>query len=257
MNVVEFYEKLEELYPKSLSCPWDNDGLMCTPGAVYEIEKVLVCLDATEDAICYAAENGFDTVLCHHPMIFSGMKSVSPFNSVGRKVITALMNNISVISLHTRLDAGDGGVNDALASALCLKNLEKFGDSECETLGRIGSLEEETTLLEFAGVVKKALGAPAVELSCDDSSDRVNTVAVVGGAGKDFIWEAKKAGADVIVIGEGSYNAVLDASQDEMNVICAGHFFTENVVCEKLYSLAKEITGAECEIYNSNKIISL
>lgn len=257
MNIVEFYEKLEELYPRSLSCAWDNDGIMCTPGAVYEIEKVLVCLDATEDAICYAIENGFDTVLCHHPMIFSGMKSVTPLNSVGRKVINAIMNNISVISLHTRLDAGDGGVNDALAEALCLRNVGKFGDAECETIGRIGTLKEEMTLLELASFVKKALGAPAVELSCDDSGDKVKTVAVVGGAGKDFIRVAKKAGADVIVIGEGSYNAVLDAAQDEMNIICAGHFYTEDVVCKKFYELTKNICGAECEIYNSNKIITL
>ncbi len=257
MNITEFYEKLEELYPRSLSCAWDNDGLMCTPGAVYEIEKVLVCLDATEEAICYAAENGFDTILCHHPMIFSGMKNVTPYNSVGRKVITAIMNNISVISLHTRLDAGDGGVNDALAEALGLENIQKFGDAECSELGRIGELKGEMTLIELAAFVKEALKAPAVELACDDGEDKVSKLAVVGGAGKDFIWAAKKAGADAIVIGEGSYNAVLDASEDEMNVICAGHFFTENVVCERLFALVKEICGAECEIYNSNKIITL
>ncbi len=257
MNVKEFYESLENLYPRSLSCVWDNDGLMCSPGAVYEIEKVLVCLDATEDAICYAAENGFDTVLCHHPMIFSGVKCVTPDTSVGRKIISALMNNISVISLHTRLDAGDGGVNDALAAALELENVEKFGDAECPTIGRIGEMKAETSLSEFAAYVKEKLNAPSVELSCADPEDKVKKVAVLGGSGKDFIFPAKAAGADVIVIGEGSYNAVLDAAQDEMNVICAGHFYTEDVVCEKLAALAKDIAGAEVEIYNSNMIITL
>lgn len=256
MNIVEFYNKLEELYPKSLSCSWDNDGLMCTAGAVCEIEKVLVCLDATEDAIRYAAENGFDTVLCHHPMIFGGMKTVTPFESVGRKVIFALMNNISVISLHTRLDAGDGGVNDALSEALGLEGVEKFGDEECATIGRIGKLKKEMTLSELALFVKEALGAPKVELCCDDSEDKVSTVAVVGGAGKDFIWAAKGAGADALVIGEGSYNTLLDGAENEMNVICAGHFYTEDVVCKKLCSLAADLCNAECEIYNSNKIIT-
>ncbi|MBE6563122.1 MAG: Nif3-like dinuclear metal center hexameric protein [Ruminococcaceae bacterium] len=257
MNIKEFYEKTEELYPRSLSCAWDNDGLMCSPGAVYEVERVLVCLDATEDAVQYAAENGFDTILCHHPMIFSGLKSVTPENSVGRKVICALMNNISVISLHTRLDAGEGGVNDALASALGLENVRKFGDAESPELGRIGEIKEEMTLLELASHVKAALNAPRVELSCADSDDKVKTVAVVGGSGKEFVFPAKAAGADVIVIGEGSYNFILDAAQDEMNVITAGHFYTEDVVCKKLAVLAKEIAGAEVEIYNSNMIITL
>lgn len=256
MNIYDFYLKLEELYPSSLSCSWDNDGIMCTPGPIREVERVLVCLDATEDALQYAAENDFDTVLCHHPMIFSRLKSVTPLNSAGRRVIMALMNNISVISLHTRLDAGDGGVNDALAEALGLENVKKFGDEENDSIGRIGTLREDMSLSQLACFVKSALSAPKVELSCDDDSDAAHTVAVVGGAGKDFIAASKKAGADALVIGEGSYNALLDASQEGIPVICAGHFFTEDVVCDRLCRLANDIAGAKTERYCSNKIIS-
>ena len=58
MDIYEFVEKLKELYPDSLACEWDNDGLMCSPGAVREVSRVLVALDATEEAIEYAAKNG-------------------------------------------------------------------------------------------------------------------------------------------------------------------------------------------------------
>ena len=71
MNVYEFVEKLKELYPDSLACEWDNDGLMSSPGGVREVSRVLVALDATEQAVNYAAVNGFDTLLVHHPLIFS------------------------------------------------------------------------------------------------------------------------------------------------------------------------------------------
>ena len=60
MNAYEFYEKLNELYPESLSSPWDNDGIMASCGGATEIFRVLVALDATESAVNYAAENGFD-----------------------------------------------------------------------------------------------------------------------------------------------------------------------------------------------------
>ena len=55
MNSYELYEKLSEKYPGELSCGWDNDGIMVSPGPVSEVERVLVVLDATEDALIYAA----------------------------------------------------------------------------------------------------------------------------------------------------------------------------------------------------------
>lgn len=255
MKISDFYGELEKRYPESLSCEWDNDGIMCSVGDILDIEKVLVALDPTEDVINYAAENGFDTVLTHHPMIFKKLGAVTPGSNVGRKIIFALMNNISVISLHTRLDAGEGGVNDALAQALELCEVETFGDSECPTIGRIGELSKPMSGSEFAQFVKEKLGAPSVEFVSADDEDTLSKVAVVGGAGKDFIYPAKAAGADVLVTGEASYNALLDAAEDDISVVTAGHFFTENVVCEKLKALVKEILPeAEIEVYFSNTI---
>ena len=141
MTVIDFYKKLCLLYPGELSCPWDNDGLMCSGNTEKEVRRVLVALDATDDAIDYAAENGFDTVLTHHPMIFNGVKSVADITVMGDEIITCIKNGISVISLHTRLDAGEGGVNDCLCEALQLRGVYPFGDEESDNLGRIGTTD--------------------------------------------------------------------------------------------------------------------
>ncbi len=248
MNVYEFVEKLKELYPDSLACEWDNDGLMSSPGGAREVSRVLVALDATEQAVNYAAENGFDTLLVHHPLIFSKLGSVTPEENTARKVIFTLMNDISVISLHTRLDAGEGGVNDCLAAALGLRDIEKFGDCECHGMGRIGDLASEMTAERFAEYVKERLGASSVTLAAA-GDEIVCRVAVLGGSGKDFIYPAKKAGADVFVTGEASYNALIDAAENGIPVVAAGHYQTEFVVCERLAELATKIADAECEIY--------
>ena len=248
MNIYEFVEKLKELYPDSLSCEWDNDGLMCSPGAVREVSRVLVALDATEEAIEYAANGGFDTVLVHHPLIFRGLDSVTPDSNVPRKVIFALMNDISVISLHTRLDAGDGGVKDCLASVLGLKDVEKFGDEESPTLGRTGTLDSELSIYRFADHVKDALGIERVTLAAK-GDETVRRVAVVGGSGKDFIDAAKDAGADVLVTGEASYNSMLDGAENGIPVICAGHYHTEVLVCRRLAELVSTLTPADCEFF--------
>lgn len=256
MNVCVFTEKLKEIYPDSLSCEWDNDGLMSSPGGVREVSRVLVALDATEEAVNYAAANGFDTLLVHHPLIFSPLCAVTPEENVARKVIFSLMNDISVISLHTRLDAGEGGVNDCLAAALGLERIEKFGDAECPGMGRIGELGFDMGIDRFAGYVKERLGAHRVALS-SLGDETVKRVAVVGGAGKDFIAPAKAAGADVLVTGEASYNAILDAAENGIPVVCAGHYETEFPVCERLAALARDIAGAECEIFPYTPVRSL
>ena len=59
MTVRELYSMLENKYPRELSASWDNDGLMCCADPGAEVKKVLLSLDATKEAIEYAAKGGF------------------------------------------------------------------------------------------------------------------------------------------------------------------------------------------------------
>lgn len=245
MTVGEFYENLCELYPKSLSCEWDNDGLMCCMDKNRKVEKVLVALDATKESLTYAANNGFDTVLVHHPLIFKAVKSVNEDTVVGNRTLLALRNELSVISLHTRLDCGAGGVNDTLAEILGLENIKAFGDDENPDFGRIG----ETSLsspADFANRIKKATGAEKITgYICKD----VKKVAVVGGSAGEFFACAKAAGADTLVTGECKYHEGLDAKEYGMNIFAAGHYFSEFPVTQTLCRLAENMTGAKTEIF--------
>lgn len=246
MKISEFYKELCSLYPTALSCGWDNDGLMCCGDAEVQIKRVLVCLDATYDAIDHAAKNGFDLILTHHPMIFKGMKSVSDEDIKGSEVICCIKNGISVISLHTRLDAGKDGVNDALARTLGLINLEAFGDEESPELGRVGDIEPMSAE-EFAAYTREKLNCASVNAYLANKT--IRKVAVVGGGASDFIYPAMAAGADAFVCGECRYNSALDAADSGLTVIEAGHYQTEFPVCTRLAALAESIAGAEAEIY--------
>lgn len=248
MNVTEFTTELKRLYPDALSCEWDNDGLMVSCGDVREVSRVLVTLDVTEEAVRYAAEEGFDVILSHHPLIFRKLSAVTPEGNVPRKVIYSVMNGISVISLHTRLDAGDGGVNDCLAEALGLRNIVKFGIDESPECGRIGELSCDMPIDEFALSVKEKLGSEFVHVS-SLGDENIRRVAVIGGDGGDFIEAARLAGADVLVTGETSYNDMIDGAECGVPVVAAGHYSTEVVVLPRLSELAREIAGAETEIF--------
>ena len=246
MKISEFYKELSVLYPTSLSCSWDNDGLMCCMDTEAPVKRVLVCLDATDDAVDYAAKNGFDTVLTHHPMVFKGLKSITDLSLGGHKVLGCLRNGVSVISMHTRFDAGKDGVNDVLANALGLTNVSCFGDDECEALGRIGDIEPMSAE-EFAAYVRDRLGCVCVNAYLSDKA--IKKVAVVGGGANDFIYPAMLAGADAFVCGECRYNSALDAADEGLTIIEAGHYQTEFPACARLAELAREIAGADIEIY--------
>ena len=244
-NVNELYTYFENAIPKELSCEWDNDGRMCVPSPDREIKKVLICLDINESAVDYAVNNGFDCIVSHHPLIFNSLKNIDAENNVSRKVCKLIKNDIAAFSFHTRLDKVSGGVNDALADILKLKNTEDFSD-----VGRMGVIEP-VCLKDFAEELKIRLCSDRVV--CVDGGKKVNKIAVVGGSGKDYLEEALQCGCDTFVTGEMPYNREQDAKEMGINLVCCGHYFTENIVCERLEMLVKNFDSMiYTELYESN-----
>ncbi len=255
MTVRELYKELDERIPRTLSFAWDNDGLMCCPDGSREVKRVLVALDVTGEVAEIAIEGGYDVILSHHPFIFKGLKALDDEGAISAKAIRLLQSNISVMSFHTRLDCASGGVNDKLCELLELGYVEDMLE-EGLPLGRIGELDEPMNAERFAALVKEVLEAPCVLLS--DARVGVKRVAVCGGSGGDLLNTARKMGADTFVSGRVGYHEMTDAPDfcnKKMNIIEAGHFYTEHPVCEVLLDLVCEIDPKiECDICNSNVI---
>lgn len=253
MNVTELYKKLCHYFPEELRCEWDNDGIMVCPDSSAEVKKVLVSLDVTEEIVDYAIDRGFDLIISHHPLIFRPLSHVTEENHISRKVVKLIANAISVFSFHTRADRAKGGVNDRLAEILELVNPVPFGE---DGLGRIGTLNEEYELEVFADALKLALGADSIKVS--DGYNTVKKVAVVGGDGKDFVADALKMGADTYVSGRLSYNVMEEAAEMGINLIEAGHYYTELPITEYFSEI---ITALDSDIYteiaDSNMIRSI
>ena len=238
MNVKALYEQFNERIPRALSCDWDNDGLMCCPDPKREVRRVLVALDITAAVAEKAIAGGYDLVVSHHPLIFSPLRALDPADPVAKKVIRLLLGGVSAMSFHTRLDAVEGGVNDVLAKALGLCEVTAFGP-EGEAIGRIGSLPAPVSLEAFAKTVKKATGAAMLQYASAGLS--VQRVAVLGGSGASDVGAAFRAGADTYVTGELKHNNLTDAPERGMNLIAAGHFHTENLICNRIRELLLEM----------------
>ncbi len=236
MTVEQIYRYFEERLPRTLSAEWDNDGLACMPEKNHPVHSVLVALDATEQVVERAVSGGFDLLVTHHPLLFKGVKELTPVAPVPRKLLGLARNGIAAMSFHTRLDAAEGGVNDILAELLGLCHARPFGPEGEVPCGRIGRLATPVSATDFADTVCRALGIPSVLLA---GSGTVQTVAVLGGEGGDFVGAAIAAGADLFLAGRIGYHRMLDAAEEGVCLIEAGHYATERPVCQRLTELLR------------------
>ncbi|MBQ8340918.1 MAG: Nif3-like dinuclear metal center hexameric protein [Clostridia bacterium] len=240
MTVKELYAYISAFAPSALSAEWDNDGIACCTDTGRPVKRVLVALDTTEAVVDKAINENFDVLLTHHPLLFRGVKALTPVTTVPRKLLKLIKADVTAMSFHTRLDAAVGGVNDILAETLGLSNVTAFGP-EGEEMGRIGDLRETVTAGKCAQTVCEKLQIPAVLLAGEGS---VRRVAVLGGEGGDFVSAAKAAGADLFLAGRIGYHRMLDGAEEGIALIEAGHFATEVAVCRKLAALVREADPA-------------
>ena len=233
MTVTELYQYISAFAPRALSASWDNDGIACAADPDRPVARVLVALDATERMVKKAVEGNFDVLLTHHPLLFRGVKELTPAHTVPRKLLALIKADVTAMSFHTRLDAAEGGVNDILAANLGLSDVMPFGP-EGESFGRIGTLAEAVDVTEYANTVCEKLNIPAVLLS---GTGKIKRVAVLGGEGGDFMDAAIVAGADLFLAGRIGYHRMLDGAEEGIALIEAGHFATEVAVCRYLAEL--------------------
>ncbi|MDD4319936.1 MAG: Nif3-like dinuclear metal center hexameric protein [Acidaminococcaceae bacterium] len=232
-TVADICWTMNEIAPIALAESWDNPGLLV--GKVdAPVKKIMLALDLTLEVAEQAIEAKVDMIITHHPLYFNLPKTLAVTDAKMECVYALIKSDIAVYAAHTNLDAAVGGVNDVLAELLSLTQVVAIENPEHpeQGLGRIGVLSEPLTLEAFAQNVKKVLAADGIAFA--DAGKPVYKVAVVGGAGSDFIAAALDAGADTFVTGDLKYHVAQKALDQGINVIDAGHQFTEMPVVTKL-----------------------
>ncbi len=121
----EITKFFEELAPTNLAEDWDNVGLLLG-SKLQDINRILVCLDVTNQVADEAVEKKADLIVSHHPLIFKGIKRLNEDDLKGKILYKLIRNNIGVYSAHTNLDVAVGGVNDVLAKKLQLSDVNNL-----------------------------------------------------------------------------------------------------------------------------------
>jgi dinuclear metal center YbgI/SA1388 family protein len=223
--VGEIIDFLESEIPSKYACKWDNVGLLI--GSRKQIvNKIMLAVDATNDVVNQAIKENVDMIITHHPIIFSEIKKITDEDFIGKKVIDLITNNIAVYASHTNLDACK--LTHRVSELLNISGeaLEIIDNEHNIGLGKVGNLEKSVLLGEYIEFVKSRLRVNEVKVfgQLDKS---ISKVAMSQGSGGSMIQYAIKEKADLLITGDIDHHEGIDALQQDLAIIDAGHFETE------------------------------
>lgn len=235
MELAKIVEILEEIAPPELADDFDKGRIGLILNLENNVEKIAVALDANPYVLTKAADTGADLLITHHTLIFHPINKISKTLAVSLGL--ALENRISLYSMHTNFDRAKGGINDALAARIGLRNIEAL------EIGRIGEIEPCSSV-ELASHVSECLRAPVIYTG---EREEIKRVMVIGGSGfkGEFLEIARSHGADAFISSELKHELL--RMNSDLCLIDATHYATESPGMETLCSRLREIFGIEVE----------
>ncbi len=237
MRVGDITSAIEAFAPLSIQESWDNSGLIIGSPS-QEVHGVLVGFDCTPALVDEAVSCGADMIVTHHPLIFGGIRKVSPEDPVGLALIKAIRSGISVYAAHTTADKVIGGVSGTMAERLGLKDVKVLDEeSEGIGLGAVGNLERPMDSEEFISFVKSRFGLRIARCS-HPIGIPVSRVAMCGGSGSSLIGKAVESGAQAYICGDISYHHFF--TPKDFMLIDIGHFEGEVEICRVLFTLLRK-----------------
>ena len=221
MEKIKLFRELAKRFPKSIKSPGDRVGLM-TGKLPDEINHILLCLDFDEEVLLKVKtmDKKPDLILTHHPFIYGTRARILKRNEIKRHIVEEIDKlGIPVYSMHTNFDTGKGGMNDALAEALQLKNVKQL---ELCKMARGGELEKAMEIHDFALYANKCLNIEYSHL-IHAGKNEIKSVAIVGGGGsRDYVY-ALKEGYDIYISGDTPHYIRRDVIAAHYNYLDVSH----------------------------------
>lgn len=225
----------------------ENSGLI--GGVIAAVDASL----ATIEGVIAALEPGKPPplVLVHHGLLWDGNVPIT-----GRRYrrVSALMDHdIPLYAAHIPLDVHpEVGNNAVLAERLGLEVEGWFGSYRGIAIGAWGQvpgslLTRESVALELDRVLHTLRGSATLIPGGPERPSRIGII--TGGAG-NMIAQARDAGIDTFITGEGPHYTYFDAMEWGLNLIYAGHYATETLGVQALASHLAERFDLEWDFHD-------
>ena len=257
MIVKDIMNCITEIAPLHWQESYDNAGLQVGDGNAV-IHKALIALDVTEALVDEAVAKSCDLIISHHPLIFRGLKHLTPATDIERAVMKAVKHDIAILSMHTNLDNSILGVSRVLAEQLGLKQLRLLQPSSQEPdqcgAGMIGEFETPMEEIDFLQLVAHRIGSPCLRHS-QLTGHKIKTLALCGGSGSPFIVDAVNNHVDAYLTADIKYHDFF--APDGILLVDGGHFETEQftkVLIKELIQKKFPNFAAEIAETNTNSV---
>ena len=153
MKIDELMQIIEKHVPLKTAESWDNVGLLIGDKHT-KMTGILTALDCTNEVVEEALTKEINTIICHHPLIFKGLTSITD-DGYGQLIRKIIQHDIQVIALHTNLDHYYKGVNAMLATKLKLQDTEILVP-QTTTYYKVQTFIPEEHLEQFKRQISKA-----------------------------------------------------------------------------------------------------
>ena len=259
MKADQIISRLEEWISPNLIDNWDRTGFQIGEGE-RQVKGILIALDITNQVVDKALECNCNMIISHHPFIFSPVETITDKTYKGRLIKKIIQNDIIIYNAHSNLDLVEGGVNDVLASLLHLKNTSPIKTLILDIVkntgieygyGRVGDIEK-ILLSELIDKIKTNLDVDYIKVY-GEARGQISRIGICGGAGGDFILDAKEKGAQVYITGDIKYHDAQLAYEEDIILIDATHYHTEKIILHELKNRLNEITdnNTQVEVYDN------
>jgi dinuclear metal center YbgI/SA1388 family protein len=213
------------------------------------ISGIVAAVDASQATIDDVAPGSL--LVVHHGLLWDGNVPVTGRRY--RRISALLENDVALYAAHIPLDLHpEVGNNVVLADRLGIEVEGWFGDYKGNPIGVWGFAPARLTVREtLLGEVNRALGtfAPGARL-IPGGPERVSRIGIITGGAGSMIGEARTAGLDTYITGEGAHHTYFDAVEWGLNVIYAGHYATETLGVQALASHLGERFDLEWEFHD-------
>lgn len=227
----DILEELDGILQPAHFEDYGPNGLQ-VPGAA-EVATVATGVSAQLELFELAAAERAQLLIVHHGLFWgSGPGPIDA--SLKRRLEVLFAGDIGLAAYHLPLDAHpEFGNNALLGRALGAERLEPFALHHGEPIGFLAHLPAD-------GIEASELFARVGEITAREplvfeaGPARVRSVAIVSGAGSDYLADAAAAGADALLTGEPAERVMAQARESGLHFIAAGHYATETFGVRRL-----------------------
>ncbi len=225
-STAEILAYLDELLEAGRFEDYCPNGLQ-VPGPA-KIAKLATGVSASAELFELAASERTDLLIVHHGLFWG--KGTDVIDAQLKRRLQLLFDaNMALAAYHLPLDAHPTFGNNALiARSLGAERLDEPFALHCgEPIGCLARLPGEGVSAQELVERVRTVTDGREPLVFDAGPPLIRTLAILSGAGSDYLSDASRAGADALLTGEPAERAMAQARELGVRLIAAGHYATE------------------------------